>query len=476
MAALAIGVAAGVFGARQFGTPDLRTERVASSEAENGVENGTVAFTSQQQAAVGLEVSVVSREPFQSRTWRTGRIAIHDDRTAHIFPPAEGVVLEVPGRLGQSVAAGDVLAVLDSRELGQAKLEAHKARIALAAERELTARAKTTTLNADELLKLLAAETSLAEIEKRLADKPIGDWRQQALGAYVRRNQLKAQLASLQSSGGAVPESLLHKTEAEVDAAAASYTAIVEELRFQIKNQVRQAELKLKDAETALDVAKAKLLLCGLSAEAIERLDPIAEGSRASHLALKAPFAGTIVEKHAVRSERVGLQSQMFVVADLSVVWVHVDLFEADLPLVRCLTDRPLAIRSSTASVKERWAKVVYSGDVIDKSSRSLTLIAEADNADRVLKPGLFVEVGFDTGDAAPVLQVPAVAILRHENKPFLFVQTSDEKFRRTEVVLGRTSGDRVEIFGGLQPGDKVVTRGGFVLKSELLKDQMVGE
>lgn len=475
-AALAIGAIAGVIGARQFDAPAPRAERTTPSESEKKTDENTVEFGPEQQTATGIEVATVSPEPFHVRTWRSGRIAIHDDRTAHVCPPAEGVVREVPGRLGQSVAAGDVLAVIDSRELGQAKLEAHKARIALAAERELTDRAKTTTLNADELLKLLAADTSLAEIEKRMANKPIGDWRQQLLGAYSKRNQLKTQLVSLQSSGGAVSESLLRKTEAEAEAAAAAYTAIVEELRFQVKNQVRQAELKLKDAEASMDVAKSKLLLYGISAEAIERLDPIAEGATVSHLTLKAPFAGTVVEKHAVRSERVGPQSQMFVVADLSVVWVQVDLFEADLPLVRSLKDRPLAIRSANAGVHDRKARVVYAGDVIDKTSRSLTLIAEADNADRILKPGLFVEIGFDTGDPTPVLQVASTAILRHENKPFVFVQTGDEKFRRTEVVLGRSSADRVEIANGLKPGDKVVTRGGFVLKSELLKDQMVGE
>ena len=250
----------------------------------------------------------------------------------------------------------------------------------------------------------------------------------------------------------------------------------MEEFRFQVKNQVRQAELKLKDAEVAFDVGKAKLLLFGLSAGAVEQLDPISEGSAASHLKVKAPFAGTVVEKHAVRSERVDPKTQMFVLADLSAVWVQADVFESDLPLIREVKDRPVMFRSVAAGVPERPARIVYAGDLVDKSSRALTLTAEADNADRLLKPGMFVEVGFDAGDQKPALQIPASAVLRHENKPFVFVQISDDRFRRADITLGRTAGERVEVTSGLAAGDRVVVRGGFVLKSELLKDQMAGE
>jgi len=366
--------------------------------------------------------------------------------------------------------------VIDSRELGQAKLDAYKARIGLVAERELAARTRTTMANADELLKLLAAETPLADIEVRMADKPIGDWRQQLLGAYTRRKQLQAQLVSLKASAGAIPESSVHKTEADADAAGATYTALFEELKFQVKNQVRQAELKLKEAETTLDMAKSKLLMLSLSAEAVESFDPIAEGATASHLIVKAPFAGTVLEKHAVRSERVGPQMQMFVIADLSSVWVQADVFETDLPLVRGLTNRPVVFRSTVAGLAERTATVVNTGNLIDKASRSLTLTAEAANADRLLKPGMFVEIGFDTGDQTPTLQIPANAVLRHENRPFVFVHEADNRFRRAEVTLGRTAADKVEVTAGIKSGDRVVIRGGFVLKSELLKDQMVGE
>jgi cobalt-zinc-cadmium efflux system membrane fusion protein len=435
-----------------------------------------VIFDAERQAIAGIQTVQLTPEPWVARVWRTGRVALHEDRIAHISPPTEGIVRDVRVTLGQTVAPGDILAVIDSRELGQAKLDAYKARIALVAQQELAARTQTTMANAEELLKLLTAETPLAEIETRMADKPIGEWRQQLLGAYTHWKQLQSQLASQRASAGAISESVIRKTETELAAARASYTALFEELKFQVKNQARQAELKLREAETALDVARSKLLMLGLSREEIATLDPIAEGATASHLLVKAPFAGTILEKHAVRLERVGPQVQMFVLADLSTVWVQADVFEADLPLVRDLKNKPIVFRSAVAGIAERTATVVNTGELIDKESRTLTLTAEAANADRLLKPGLFVEVGFEIGDPNPVLQLPAQIILRHENKPFVFVQEGEDRFRRVDVTLGRTTGENAEITGGLKPGDRVVVRGGFVLKSELLKDQMAGE
>lgn len=477
MAALALalvtaGATVGVIGTRLF-APEAEKEKVPATKAQS--EEDVVPFAADQQAAAGITVATLKAEPLVSRTWRPGRLAVRDDRVAHVCPPAEGVIREVPVKLGQSVAAGDVLVILDSRELGQTKLDAHKARIALAAERELSERTRTTMRNAEELLALLTGGASAADIENRLADKPIGEWRNQLLGAHARRNQTRAQLATQQGSG-VVPEASLRRTEAEADAAAAAYAALAEELRFQAKNQVRQAELKLKDAEAAFDVAKAKLLLFGLTAMEVEKLDPIAEGAAVGHLAVKAPFAGTVVEKHAVRSERVAPQTQLFIVADLSSVWVQADIYEADLPLVRGLTGKSIDFRFAGDTRSDRTATVLYTGDLIDTASRTLTLTAVTANGDGVLKPGMFIEVGFDTGSLTPVIQLPLAAVLRHENRPFVFVQMSTDEFRRTPVTLGQSTGEKVIITAGLKAGDRVVIGGGFVLKSELLKDQMVGE
>ncbi|MFQ3650061.1 MAG: efflux RND transporter periplasmic adaptor subunit [Gemmataceae bacterium] len=470
-----LGLGVGGVGIYPF-LPSSTPEPAKRWDKDNKEPTNSLKLSKEKQQAIGIETTVIQKRMLPSYAWRTGRIALHEDRIAHISAPVEGIVRESPVRLGQTVTAGQTLAVLESRELGQAKLEAYKARKQLDAEREVANRVKTAMKNTEYLIKLLEQETSLADIEQKLKDRPIGEWRQQLLSAYAKRKQLKAELASQRASTGTVSGVAVMKTEAELDAANASFTALLEELRFQVKNQTRQAELRLADAEMQLEIARAKLVIFGLERNEVDRLDRIEDSSEISALKIKAPFTGTVVEKHAVRSERVGPQTQMFVLADLTSVWVQTDLFEADLSLLRNLTDPTVIFRAPLSGISTQTATITYTGDLIDKSSRALTLIAEAPNPQRELKPGMYVEVGFKAGADQPHYYVPVSAILRQEDKAFVFVQSGEEDFQQIEVTLGRVIEEEVEILSGLSPGSRIVTKGGFILKSELLKDQMVGE
>ena len=439
--------------------------------------SGVVEFPADKWAGSKLVVAPVLHEPWLDRVWRPGRVARDDDRVAHLYPPAEGVVAESPVRLGQSVRAGDVLAVLDCRELALTKLEWLKAKLALAAERDQAARVTLTMGNARKLLDLIDAKKSVPEIEAALADKPIGEYRQLLLTAYAKSGQLKSLAAAQKATGVGVSEANLRRTESEAEAARSALTSAVEDVRFQSKQQVQSAQVKLREAGLALDSARTKLLLFGVPAADLDALDPVAEGAKAGHLKLRAPFDGVVVEKHAVLSERVGPTFQMFTVADPSKVWVQADLYESDLPLVRGLkVGSPLVVRSTLAGLGETAVTVLSTGDEIAKVTRALTVTATAANPDGVLRPGMLVEVAFEAGDSATTLQVQSTAVFRADGEAFVFVRSGEGEFRKAVVTLGRAAGDRVEVLKGLVAGDAVAMSGGFVLKSELFKDQMVSE
>ena len=472
---LVLGITLGAFGVHLF-WPRVVSEPTKEELNKKAEAPSMLRFSKQRQETIGIEVSSVERQILPSFTWRSGRVALNEERIAHISPPVEGIVRKAPVRLGQTVAAGQVLAVLESRELGQVKLEAYKAKKLLQAEKDLLARVKTAMENTQYLLRLLEAETPLAEIEKKLQDRPIGEWRQQLISTYAKRKQLKAQLDSQKASSGTIPGVALIQTQAELDTATATLVALMEELRFQVKNQVRQAELKVTDAQMQLEIARAKLVLFGLDRKELDLLEDLGDLEKLSELQIKAPFAGTIVEKHAVHSERVTPQFQMFVLADLSSVWITTDIFESDLHLIRNRSNSSIVFRSTIANIAQRKAEIFYTGDLIDKTSRSISLIAQAPNPDRDLKPGMYLEVGFQTGADKPSIFIPIQAVLREAEKAFVFVQKDSEEFWRRDVSLGRTVEDQVEVIHGLQPGERIVTKGGFILKAELFKDQMVGE
>ncbi len=470
--ALGVVVAAGFFVAAHDGRGKEAEEAVKPAASP-----GVVEFPADKWEASKLVVAPVLYEPWRDRVWRPGRVARDDDRVAHLYPPAEGVVAESPVRLGQSVKAGDVLAVLDCRELATTKLEWLKAKLALAAERDQAARVTLTMGNARRLLDLIDAKKSVAEIEAALVDKPIGEYRQLLLTAYAKSGQLKALAAAQKATAVGVAEANLRRTEAEAEAARSALTSAVEEVRFQSKQQVQSAQVKLREAELAHDSARTKLLLFGVPAIDLDTLDPVAEGAKAGHLKLRAPFDGVVVEKHAVLSERVGPTFQMFTVSDPSRVWVQADVYESDLPLVRGLkVGSPLVVRSTLAGLAETPVTVLSAGEEIAKVTRALTVTATAANPDLSLRPGMFVEVAFEAGDAVTTLQVLATAVFRADGETFVFVRSGEGEFRKAVVTLGRSAGDRVEVLKGLAAGDAVAMSGGFVLKSELFKDLMVSE
>jgi len=435
----------------------------------------TVKFSPEKQSSAGIQTTKFKSIPTKQIMWRGGRVALDEDRIAHISPPAEGLVSASNVKHGQMVKAGETLAVIDCREFGYLKLELVKAKASLNSEKESSERIILTRTNTSELLKLLAEEKPISVIEKVMTDKPIGEFRSQLLSAYTLRNQLKAQLASQKSSPGAIPETTIRKTESELEAAEAAYVGAIEEIRFQAQYQTKQAQLKLREAQTLVDVTKAKLLTFGLTPSEVDTIDPLAEGVKASLLNVKAPFAGTIIEKHAVLSERVGPTFQMFILADLENVWLQTDLFEADIPMLNNLKNPTIRYRTKFDE-SEGTATLLSTGDVIDKTSKALTLTAEVKNSERKLKPGMYIEIGFETGEEKSVIQVPLGSIYRFENQPFVFVKTDDETFTRCDVTLGKEFGGMVEITEGLKGEEEIVIKGGFILKSELLKDQMVGE
>lgn len=477
---LLAGAALGVGGV-VFMNPQLHTSPPPASEPDKVKEQdepGVVAFPRSKWEAAGVRTEVVAPSSLEDHAWRSGRVVVDDDRVAHVSPPVEGILVEVKVKLGQDVQAGAVLAVMESREVGQAKLDLITTRLAAEAEKERAGWAASTAANTADLVKAVIAGKTAVEIEAAFKDRPVGERRHTLMAAYSQRNHLRTLLEGQRASSAVVAGSLLKKTESDTEAAEASLRALCEEFRFQAAQQARQAELKLKEATVAYDAARTHLFTLGYTREQVDTMDPVAEGAAVARFEVTAPFAGTVVEKHAVRSERVGPLFQLFQIADLSSVWIQADAFEADLPIIRRLEGRGLVFRAASAGVEQQPAEVVYTGDLVDKVSRALTVTATAKNPGRVLKPGMYVEVGLPRGTSESIIHVPASAVQRHQGKVFVFVHDKEKEgeFHRVDVVLGREGGERVEVRAGLKAGDEVAVGGGFVLKSELFRDQLAGD
>src|SRR5207253_705311 len=110
--------------------------------------------------------------------------------------------------------------------------------------------------------------------------------------------------------------------------------------------------------------------------------------------------------------------------------------------------------------------RVVYSGDLVDEKSRTVRLLAEAENPERLLKPGMFVDVSVLSPRDAPAVHVPASALLTQADRALVFVKTGPEQFARRAVVADEPRGEAVAVRSGLSPGEEVVVEGASKLKS----------
>lgn len=444
-----------------------------AGKPEAAAEADLVEFPRDRWAAASIEIAPAERAPFARSIHLTGKIALNEDRVAHIYPLVEGRVEEVKTQLGAKVKEGDLLAIVQSREVGQVMLQLVQDRMhrdfALTKDRWT----QSVSANTQALIALLRQNAAIEEIEKQLTNRPIGEYRDKLMSAYIAHFKAHKHLERLKplTQEGAVTGKQLLEAEAESSAAKATLQSMLEQIQQDAQQAATISTQSVKELQTRVAVDETNLKILGFDDDDLAAVDASKQGEAISHYPITAPFDGTIISKDVVLLERVSPASQVLSVADLSTVWVTADIYEEHLPLLKQLQQQTIHLRSNAWPDKTFEARIFYTGDLVEDSSRTISLRAAADNAEGLLKPGMFVNVEFPSPLQQDVLQVPVGAILEHENKSFVFVHVRDDLFERRDVTPGQHSDQRVEIRAGLEPGERVVTSGGFALKSRMLAD-----
>jgi len=429
-------------------------------------------------SVAGLETAPVVFGALAESTWVTGKIALNEERLAHVYPLVEGVVREVKVHFGQEVTAGDVLTVLDSKEVGTAKLELVKNRLAVEFAQINQRWSQTIQENTDSLIKTLDENVPVLEIEERFRDQAMGDYREQLVASYARLNQARADFERIKAlyEMKTIAGREFIKAKADFEAATATYEAKLEWIKFASRQQLVAANQKCKEAMTSRSVTESLLLILGYREDEVAQMDPLKQGDQVAHYSMTAPLSGTVIKKDVVLLEHVVPQMQLFQIADLSTIWIHADIFEKDLSLLESLKGKTLDFRAAAYPGRKFEANVTYTGDIVEEQTRAIRLIATADNPEKLLKPGMFVEVRLPKVAATNALLVPESAVQQHAGDLFVFVQRKDDEFGRRRVVRGRAFDGMVEIISGVNEGDNVVIKGGFALKSEMLRELMTEE
>ena len=243
------------------------------------------------------------------------------------------------------------------------------------------------------------------------------------------------------------------------------------------ESQRRQGEMLSLRAEKR--ETEDRLRLLGMTEELITKLTD--EQKILSYVPITAPFDGRVIARNLTKGEVVEVTDKLFTVADLSKVWVLANIPEKDIPFIRADTATPNASGLDqlvevllTAYPDEVFhGKVTYVGDVLDAATRTMNLRLELPNPHRKLKPEMYATIRVYSLPEEGVLMVPEAAVQRERDRRFVFVQRDPRTFEARDVRLGESNGDAVKVLDGLQEGEPIVVKGAYVLKSELLSDQI---
>ena len=242
------------------------------------------------------------------------------------------------------------------------------------------------------------------------------------------------------------------------------------------EKDVLRARQEFREAEADLRLARRRLKLLGVENADKDDLPAGFDESRPV-VVIPAPIQGVVVEKTVTQGEMVSPDKVLFTVADLSSLWVVIDIYEKDLGRLT----PGIAVNLKVAAYPETFFKgrISYIGDVMDEKTRTVKARVTVENGKGLLKPGMFAAVTMDTvkeGEGAKLLALPEEAVLGEGAARYVYVARGEGRFRKRDVTVGRTLGKAVEITGGLKEGDEVVVKGAFVLKSEQNKKALTEE
>jgi Cu(I)/Ag(I) efflux system membrane fusion protein len=220
---------------------------------------------------------------------------------------------------------------------------------------------------------------------------------------------------------------------------------------------------RVGDQQIVAETARQRLELWDVPQEVIEALEKT--GKPGKSLVLRSPISGTILEKKAFEGQYVMTQGELFVVADLSTVWMQAKIFEYELPHVKVGTQATVSFPS--LPTQQFTGKVVFIDPVVDEMSRSIQVRVELPNPDGELRPGMFGNM-MVTHPMGTGLTVPTSAVIRTGERDIAFRAISQDRFVPVQVKISPLQfEDRFQIIEGLNAGDEVVTSASFLIDSE---------
>lgn len=287
---------------------------------------------------------------------------------------------------------------------------------------------------------------------------------QAILGQSVNKGQ---QLALLNSSELGQAQSEYLKANSQVNIRR---LAVQRAERLLSSDVIAAAELQerqgaLTEAEVDLKTARDQLRVLGMSEQDLKRLDR--ERTIHSFSSISASISGVVIERNVTLGQVVQPADTLYTIADLSQVWIVAevpeieahwvsqgDQVEAEIPALPGLTVK---------------GQLIYISDMVNPETRTVTVRIALPNPERKYKPQMLATLKINKR-GEQLLAIPSQAVVRDNDQDWVFIQTAPGEFKLHQVDLGNEENGMRQLLGGLQVGDKIVTKGGFHLNNERLR------
>lgn len=243
--------------------------------------------------------------------------------------------------------------------------------------------------------------------------------------------------------------------------------------------QVEHAETELKTAQGGLNAAEIEVHRTTSHLEdflEIQR-EPATENpseTKEGLIPVRSPASGMVLSRLVTPGAVVAANSDLYIISDLSTLWAIAAVQEEHLPRLRA--GMPAQIEVQAYPGKHFRGRVLKIDEKLDADTRTVSVRIEVPNQGELLKPEMYANIQLDAGTTAEALFVPQVSVQDLSGKTTVFVEKGVGRFVPRVVSAGRTLGGLIEVTSGLQGGERVVARGAFVVKSQLLKSSMSEE
>ena len=224
-------------------------------------------------------------------------------------------------------------------------------------------------------------------------------------------------------------------------------------------------------SQSLLNSSRERLKLWDISDEQVKKLDETGEVSKT--LTFYSPISGFVTDRKAFPQTAITPDMDLYVITDLSTIWVNADVYEYEVPFVK--VGQTAEMQLSYYAGKTYTGKITYIYPNVDSVSRTVKIRIEFPNPDFELKPQMFANVQLKINYGQSIL-VTQEAVMDSGDKQYVFVVHEGNVFEPRVVRLGAKLEGKVVVLSGLKAGETIVTSGNFLIDSESrLKSAMGG-